>query len=154
METGQKGGTPAQQVPISRLQTRRGFLRTCAAAVGVAWAGTCAHKVLFPTEQATTASPVEIPLSELPVGGTQQIKYGAIPVFVRRTQEGVTALSLICTHLGCTVQWQPDKQQFHCPCHDGQFDWDGEVISGPPQLPLEQLTTRILADKVRIGEEF
>jgi len=154
METDQKGDTPFQEPSISRLQTRRSFLQICAMAVGAAWAGFLVRKVAFPAQQATAAKPVEIPLSELPVGDTRQNKYGNIPVLVRRTQEGVMALSLICTHLGCIVRWQPNRKQFLCPCHDGQFDWDGEVISGPPQLPLERLAVRVLADRVRIGEEF
>jgi len=71
---------------------------------------------------------------------------------VMRDKEGVTAFSLICTHLGCTVQWQEGKQQFFCPCHDGYYDRNGDVISGPPPMPLEQLQAKIVGDEVVVGE--
>ncbi len=71
---------------------------------------------------------------------------------VMRTSEGVTALSMICTHLGCTVQYQEARQRFYCPCHDGVFDRDGDVVSGPVPIPLEQLPVKVLNDKVIVGE--
>jgi menaquinol-cytochrome c reductase iron-sulfur subunit len=49
-----------------------------------------------------------------------------------------SALSNICTHLGCRVRWVPDEQKFFCPCHNGVFDKNGAVVSGPPPRPLNQ----------------
>ena len=49
-----------------------------------------------------------------------------------------TALSNICTHLGCRVRWVPDEEKFFCPCHNGVFDKNGAVVSGPPPRPLNQ----------------
>jgi menaquinol-cytochrome c reductase iron-sulfur subunit len=56
------------------------------------------------------------------------------------TEDGRTfkAMSNVCTHLGCRVRWVADKKQFFCPCHNGVFDKDGKVISGPPPKPLSQ----------------
>jgi cytochrome b6-f complex iron-sulfur subunit len=71
---------------------------------------------------------------------------------VTRSQDGVLALSLVCTHLGCIVQWQSAQHQFHCPCHDGLFDEFGDVVSGPPPLPLERLSVKLLADRIVVGE--
>ncbi len=48
-----------------------------------------------------------------------------------------------CTHLGCAYTWKPDRQQFFCPCHDGIFDIDGRVISGPPPRPLDRLEVKV-----------
>ncbi len=44
-----------------------------------------------------------------------------------------------CTHLACPYYWDQEKQIFQCPCHDGRFDIDGNVIHGPPPRPLDRL---------------
>lgn len=44
-----------------------------------------------------------------------------------------------CPHLGCQVHWQPDEQQFFCPCHQGIFDRDGVAIAGPPAADGQSL---------------
>ena len=48
------------------------------------------------------------------------------------------ALSNICTHLGCRVRWVADEEKFFCPCHNGVFDKNGAVVSGPPPRPLDR----------------
>ncbi|MFH1186000.1 MAG: ubiquinol-cytochrome c reductase iron-sulfur subunit [Chloroflexota bacterium] len=67
-----------------------------------------------------------------------------IGVFVH-TEDGrqYTALSNICTHLGCRVRWIAERQQFLSPCHNGVFDKHGYVVSGPPPRPLDEFETKI-----------
>ncbi len=67
-----------------------------------------------------------------------------IPAVVLRTPSGFTALSLVCTHLGCTVESKPEG--FTCPCHGSRFDSQGKVIRGPAQKPLNSLRTGITSD--------
>lgn len=135
----------------SQLVNRRGFLMTLVGGLAAAWAGWFAQRQFLAPAQAE-AKPVEIPLAELPVGGVKQIAYQAQPVVVMRSQEGVVALSMICTHLACTVQWQEGKQEFYCPCHQGRFDRYGEVLAGPPPVPLERVPAKVVGDKVVVGE--
>jgi cytochrome b6-f complex iron-sulfur subunit len=57
---------------------------------------------------------------------------------------GMLALWQRCTHLGCTVPWQEDEGQFHCPCHSSIYTPAGEVISGPAPRPLDQFPIEIV----------
>lgn len=53
------------------------------------------------------------------------------------------ALSNICTHLGCRVRWIADKKIYFCPCHNGVFDINGNVLDGPPPRPLDRYQTKV-----------
>ncbi len=44
-----------------------------------------------------------------------------------------------CTHLGCAYHWNSEEDLFKCPCHNGVYDIDGKVVSGPPPRPLDTL---------------
>ena len=59
------------------------------------------------------------------------------PVAVFRDDEGVYAISNICTHLGCIVKSTPEG--FACPCHGSRFAPDGSVTKGPAPRPLAWL---------------
>jgi len=53
-----------------------------------------------------------------------------------------TAMSNVCTHLGCRVRWVADEERFFCPCHNASFDKQGDVVSGPPPRPLDRYEVR------------
>lgn len=57
--------------------------------------------------------------------------------------QNYVAMSNVCTHLGCRVRWIPEQEKFFCPCHNGVFDKDGSVVSGPPPRPLDQFETKV-----------
>lgn len=54
-----------------------------------------------------------------------------------RDEEGVYAISLVCTHLGCIVKSAPEG--FECPCHGSRFAADGAVAKGPAPRALPWL---------------
>lgn len=63
--------------------------------------------------------------------------YQDVPAQLIQLQDkSFAAYSLVCTHLGCIVKWETSKRDFHCPCHAGIFDENGQVVSGPPPSPL------------------
>lgn len=137
----------------SPLITRRQMIQLGMAALGASWLGILVQSWLFPaTSAGVTVKPVEFPLAELPVGGSKTFIYGASPAIAIRTLESVRAFSLICTHLGCTVEWQAGERSFYCPCHDGRFDEFGEVTAGPPPVPLESLAVQVDGERVIVGE--
>jgi cytochrome b6-f complex iron-sulfur subunit len=82
------------------------------------------------------------PASDFAVG-TRAV-HPEIPAIVIHTASGFTALSLVCTHLGCTVESQSDG--FVCPCHGSRYDPQGKVTRGPAQKPLRSLRTAITSD--------
>ncbi len=55
----------------------------------------------------------------------------------------IYAMSNVCSHLSCRVTWLANDQDYLCPCHDGIFDIQGEVVSGPPPKPLFRYETKI-----------
>ncbi len=88
-------------------------------------------------------------LSSLSVGEARLVRHGSEPVFVvRLSGTQVLAVSAICTHVRCVLQWNRDNGIFQCPCHDGAFDKNGNVLSGPPKKPLRQYKTEIRADEI------
>ncbi len=55
-------------------------------------------------------------------------------VLVVREKQGFAIISLVCTHLGCTVR--SSDAGFECPCHGSQYDENGVVTGGPAPRPL------------------
>jgi cytochrome b6-f complex iron-sulfur subunit len=64
-----------------------------------------------------------------------------LPAVLLHTASGFSALSLVCTHLGCTVEQRTNG--FDCPCHGSRYDANGNVLKGPAKLPLQKLHVEI-----------
>jgi Rieske Fe-S protein len=67
-------------------------------------------------------------------------------VWVRRggdSEAEITVFSPICPHLGCPINWQPDRSQFLCPCHGGVFSPQGRTLAGPPPRSMDPLTFHV-----------
>jgi Rieske Fe-S protein len=73
----------------------------------------------------------------------------AVAVF--RDGEGVHAVSLICTHLGCVVK--PGTEGFECPCHGSKFGADGSVTRGPAPRALDWVKVSSKGDNWIVDEE-
>ena len=58
--------------------------------------------------------------------------------------QGMAALSLVCTHLGCVVAETRDG--FACPCHGSKFGPDGRLLGGPAPRALPWLEVSRAAD--------
>jgi cytochrome b6-f complex iron-sulfur subunit len=68
----------------------------------------------------------------------------------RQKDGGFIALSLRCTHLGCSVSWEEEHQRFICPCHASAFDIGGEVLSPPAARALDYYPVIIENGVVRV----
>jgi len=78
---------------------------------------------------------LRLPLADLPAGGALVFRQERIAVM--REGSSIIALSLVCTHLGCTVSVTPEGMV--CPCHGSRFDRSGTVLAGPAERPLPRL---------------
>ena len=67
-----------------------------------------------------------------------------VPALLVRNATGFTALSLVCPHLGCTVD--PQTEGFACPCHGSRFDLEGKLRRGPATQGLTSLRLETAAD--------
>jgi Rieske Fe-S protein len=71
----------------------------------------------------------------------------------RLNEDNVVAISAACMHLGCIVTWDENSKIFKCPCHDGRYDEEGRVISGPPPAPLKRHKTKVEDGRLFIATE-
>lgn len=75
---------------------------------------------------------ISVAKAELPINGA--LVYKEARVALLREGDAVYALSLVCTHLGCTVNVTPTE--LICPCHGSSFDRQGRVLKGPADREL------------------
>ena len=81
-------------------------------------------------------------------------KFGNHPGIVLRTPAGeLRAFTAVCTHLNCTVQYRPDMQMIWCACHNGMYDLNGKVVSGPPPRPLEEYAVHVRSDDIIVSRK-
>jgi cytochrome b6-f complex iron-sulfur subunit/menaquinol-cytochrome c reductase iron-sulfur subunit len=62
----------------------------------------------------------------------------------------VVCFSVICPHLGCSVNAEPGNKGFQCPCHTSAFDADGKRVAGPSPRDMDALATRIAGGFVEV----
>jgi len=60
-----------------------------------------------------------------------------IPAIIIHDEDGLRAISLMCTHLGCTIEER--NYGFECPCHSSRYDVSGQVVRGPASTDLRKL---------------
>jgi cytochrome b6-f complex iron-sulfur subunit len=91
--------------------------------------------------------PNPAPKTEFELGSVENYPLGSrtvldeIPAILIHTESGFSALSLVCTHLGCTLESNVDG--FSCPCHNSSFDSNGNVTHGPAAKSLKPLRIEV-----------
>lgn len=74
---------------------------------------------------------------------------GTDAILFKTKDEKVYALSRICTHEGCSVDFDLAQNKLICPCHGATYEaLDGNVISGPTQKNLKKINVKVDGDNV------
>ena len=93
-------------------------------------------------------------VADLKPNGSKIFRFGNRPALLLMTAEGeYRALSAVCTHLSCTVQYRNDLHQVWCACHNGLYDLNGRNISGPPPRPLDLFQVHVRGDEIVVSRK-
>ena len=111
-----------------------------------------ASKFLVRPKSRVPDAPLTINKDEIPTGTAKEFIFNETPlVVINRRGSGFIALSRVCTHLGCLVGYDKFNNKLVCPCHAGEFDLEGRVLSGPATKSLQRYSLKITADQITIG---
>ena len=155
-----------------RGEPRRSFLTTMGAVATGAAAmlvpvGAGLASLLDPLRKRTTDNPMVLvtKLSQVPEDGTPKkftVRTDRVDawateadspvgaVYLRRTDDGISALNVVCPHAGCFVGIADDGSGFACPCHLSHFDMDGMVDDPASPSPRDMDSLEV---EVRNGDE-
>ena len=141
-----------------------------ATVVGVAIAVPAAAFLTFPTRKRTVSGsdePLDVArLDALPEGKPVRVTVKAPKrrdawtafsdvtlggCWLVREGDKVRALSTICPHAGCAVDWDDQGSAFVCPCHDSRFSAAGACTSGPSPRPLDTLDVDVKEGRVSVA---
>ena len=134
---------------------RRRFLSILLTALGSTAIVSFAYPLLrfvAPPQAKTGIQKLTIKKDDISAGESKEIVLGNTPaIIINVTGKGYIALSRVCTHLGCLVQYDKGEQKLVCPCHAGFFDLEGHVLSGPPPKPLQAIPLSVEGGNIIIG---
>jgi menaquinol-cytochrome c reductase iron-sulfur subunit len=160
--------------PGSSLENRRSFLGALLGVGSVFVGGLLAVPLirfaLFPLLRRTTelkSSPVgavsEFSSLSEPVMRTIQIEQvdgwrkavSEKAVYITKDAHGqLCVLTSVCPHLGCTVPWNKEKNQFICPCHGAIYTSDGTRVSGPSQRGMDTLESSVQDGQLQVRFQY
>jgi cytochrome b6-f complex iron-sulfur subunit len=90
-------------------------------------------------------------LADLPEGQAVNVRAGSVGAYVVRRGDQVTAVSSICSHLPCELEWRASNQDLVCPCHNVAFKTDGQPANAGYQLQsLSQVRVRVVEGRVEV----
>lgn len=82
-------------------------------------------------------------------------------LYVFREGDSFHAVSAVCTHLFCVVDWKPDQEEFYCSCHGSIFSSDGVNLTGPAPKPLPWFAMSLAPDgsllidsNAQVGQDY
>lgn len=143
----------------SRRALLRGLGLACAAAMIPGAAGCMQQGSDLPTANTTSCGgSVCIDLAQAgntaltAVGGAMLVDIATDTVMVIRASDtAVVALSAICTHAGCSMNFDASTNRIVCPCHGSQFDEQGNVVQGPARRPVKVYTASLANNVITVA---
>jgi cytochrome b6-f complex iron-sulfur subunit len=132
------------QSTITDVESRRVFLQKLWKGLGVVASIEVAAVFFGFLFSGKKDDPTLKPKQLIEAGNVELFKENSVTVFrggrfylARLLDGGFIALSLRCTHLGCSINWEEDKNRFICPCHSSAFYINGEVQNPPAPSALD-----------------
>jgi Rieske Fe-S protein len=145
------------------------IVATASALLGVVVAAPAAALLSFPARKKTISgadAPVDVgAVDKLPEGTPVRVTVTAPrrrdawtaftdvilgSAWLLRSGNEVRALSTVCPHAGCAVDWDANAASFVCPCHDSRFAKDGTHRSGPSPRPMDALECDVRDGRVHV----
>lgn len=85
---------------------------------------------------------------DVPIGNVHRFIAGGIDGYLFNENGHYRAVSAICTHMGCHLDWKQEMRRFHCLCHEAQYEASGAVAMGVPTIPLPTIAVREEAGQI------
>ena len=104
--------------------------------------------------ESSVTSAVAAKIDEVKTNAAKIFRFGNRPGILIKTPQGeLKAFSAVCTHLNCTVQYDQNDSIIWCACHNGKYDLNGQVISGPPPRPLEAYRVNVRGNEIVVSKQ-
>jgi Rieske Fe-S protein len=103
-----------------------------------------------PYEEIKVEGWLQVASAEVTQNYLKQFAYGKIPGVIINDMGEMKAFSLLCSHLGCVLNWSRDRKVFICPCHGGEFNSNGRAIVKPPEESLKKFAVQVREDKIYV----
>src|SRR5258708_7064448 len=92
-------------------------------------------------------------VTQLPAGHAMTVSTGAIDAVIVNEGGSISAVSGVCTHLGCRPQPDDAGQKLELPCHPTRLGWTGKVLyyrlkAEPANLP--KIPSRVNGDQIEL----
>lgn len=150
---------------FERRLSRRAWLRTAGAAAAAVVVGVGLDEVIRTREESGGAGGTATLLPDrgtwqpvaavaaVPPGHAKQVSTANLDAVIINDSGSISAVSGVCTHLGCKLQPDDANRKLDCPCHQTAFSWSGKVLyyrlkATPPNLP--KIPSRINNDQVEL----
>jgi len=152
---------PGTSQQSSSKMSRRVAIGTTIGVVGAGYASAVGYPIFrylnTPVERAATAAQVaEVALPDaikLEPGTAVAFMFGTRPaLLIRHEDKSWSAFDAVCTHLGCTVSYESDKDRIYCACHGGTYNpTTGQPTGGPPPKALTQYKVEVKDGQVVVA---
>ena len=134
---------------------RRTLIKGVLTLLGLSVLGVAIYSIFSPREKKAATEKIKITnISNVPKGTAYTFNYPFSDisqtnstgpcVLIHLPNGELRAFSSVCTHQGCIVRYNQEKDLLECPCHGGKYDsQSGGVLSGPPLKPLPQINITV-----------
>jgi cytochrome b6-f complex iron-sulfur subunit len=150
---------------LERRISRRAWLRTAGAAAAAVVVGVAIDEAVTANQQpgqpggSATLTPDTgswrpvAAVSAVPDGHAVQVSTASVDAVIINDSGSISAVSGVCTHLGCKLQPDTVNRKLNCPCHQTAFGWTGKVLyyrlkAAPANLP--KIPTRVIDGRIEL----